>query len=194
MSESFQLMLKSSIFEQEKTLIIDPAFIQFEKKNISKFEVVELRYGVKAIKGYRFRIGRIYCIDIKSITGEVIKIRLKSLYRINRIKLGEKYKRILKALFINYINDISLSLIDKFNKGIDITILNVTFTQEGIVIDDKSGIIPWIDVSTRNYRAYYYISSNSEPDRYKLFYYLNEWNVGVLYSVSRAILKKRELL
>lgn len=85
MAQTLQLIVKSSIFDKENSLTINPEFIQYKNINFSKFEITDVRYGIKAIKGYRFRIGRIYCIDIKGLDGTVIKIRLKSLYRVRRI-------------------------------------------------------------------------------------------------------------
>lgn len=194
MAQSLQLTLKTTIFDKEKVLIINPDFIEFDSSSLSKFEIDELRYGVKAIKGYRFRIGRIYCIDIKSFSGNIIKIRLKSLYRIRRKKLGNKYKMILGALFENYINDISRRFIEKFNNGSDFNILGVTFTQEGLLLDKKPEIIPWSAIGTKNYRTYYSLFSNTDSKKYRIFQYLTDWNTIVLYTVSRSILKAKKLL
>src|SRR5258705_9452101 len=146
MMQSIDLILKTSIFHKESPLIITPEFIEYKNINLSKFEIDQLRYGIKAIRGYRFRIGRIYCIDIKSLTGSIMKIRLKSLYGIRKNRLEKKYKLILNALFQNFINDISGSLIAEFNKKIDFDILGVTFMQEGIILDKESKIISWLNL------------------------------------------------
>jgi len=194
MPQPLKLFLKSTIFEKEKVLIIDPEFLEYDGMNFSKFEIAEVCYGIKAIKGYRFRIGRIYCIDIKSLNGNIIKLRLKSLYRIRIKKLTEKYKIILNALFKNYINDISLTYIKMFNDKIDFSVLGVIFSQAGIQLDKKSDIISWLDLGTKKYNTYYSLFSNSDSKKYKLFYYLSDWNTVVLYSVSRSILKAKQLL
>ena len=194
MIQPLKLFLKSTIFDKEKVLTIDPEFVEYDGINFSKFEIAEIRYGIKSINGYRFRIGRIYCIDIKSLNGNILKFRLKSLYRIRIKKLEEKYKLILNALFKNYLNDISLTYIKMFNDKIDFSILGVTFSQSGIQLGKKSDIISWIDLGTKNYNSYYSLFSNSDSKNYKLFYYLSDWNTVVLYSVSRSILKAKKLL
>jgi hypothetical protein len=189
-----RLILKPTIFDSEKNIVITPEAIEFDNTSLSKFEISELRYGVKAIRGYRFRIGRIYCVDIKSFTGVIIKIRLKSIYRIRKNQLGQKYKAILEAVFDNFINDISQSFIQKFKKGIDFNLLGVTFMQEGILLDKKYKIITWQDLGTKNYLSYYSLFSKEDSNKYKAFYYLSDWNTIVLYSVSRHILKEKKLL
>ena len=90
MAQTLKLNLKTSLFHTERPLLITPELIEYNNYSFSKFEISELRYGVKAVEGYRFRIGRIYCIDIKSLRGNVIKIRLMSLYRVRKNKLGGK--------------------------------------------------------------------------------------------------------
>lgn len=194
MAQTFKSFLKSSIFDKGKLLILEPEYIEFGDIKFSKFDIAELRYGIKAIKGYRFRIGRIYCIDIKSLDGRIIKIRLKSLYRVRRVLLGKKYKQIVETLFANYINDISLSYIKQFNNKIDFTLLGNSFSQEGLILDQTNELISWFDLGTKNYYSYYSLYSIANPTKYKAFQYLTDWNTIVLYSVSREILKSKKLL
>jgi hypothetical protein len=189
MAESHLLILKESIFSKKKTLIINPEFLAFGTNSFSKFEIVDIRYGIKAIEGYRFRIGRVYCIDVKSITGSIFKIRLISVYRIGKNKLGKKYGLILHALFDNYINDISRDFIAKFRNKIDFNLLDIAFTQEGITINKSNKIIFWSDVGTKDYWTYYSIFSSTDPNKYRTFQYLYDWNTVVLYSVLEHILK-----
>ena len=194
MAQTLKLSLKSSIFHKAKQLIIEPEYIEFDDKSFSKFDIAEMRYGIKAIKGYRFRIGRVYCIDIKNLDGSIIKIRLKSLYRIRRILLGKKYKQIVETLFDNFINDISLSYIKKFNDKVNFILLGNSFTQEGIILSQTNEIISWFDLGSKDYYGYYSLFSITNPNKYAAFYYLTDWNTIVLYSVSREILKSKKLL
>ncbi|HSV10057.1 MAG TPA: hypothetical protein VLI68_04765 [Hanamia sp.] len=191
MLESLKFHLKPSIFESEKILILNPEFLEFETVNFSKLEIAELRYGIRAIKGYRFRIGRIYCIDIKSLSGEIIKIRLKSVYRVRRVYLGKKFKEIVEAILANYINDISKDYFQRFKNKNEFNILGNIFKQEGIVLDKTVDIIPWTDLGTKNYLTYYSLFSKANPNLYRSFTYLLDWNTIVLYSVSRSILKQK---
>ena len=188
MPQTLNLLLKSSILTKQKTLVIEPEFMEFNNINLSKFEIAAIRCGVKGIKGYKFWIGRIYCIDIKSVDGTVIKIRLKSLYGIRRKKLGEKYKLILAVLFENFVNDICQSFIAEFNNKVDLDLLGTTFTPEGIILNKIDKLIYWSDVGTKNYWHYFSIFSISDPNINASFYYLSDWNTIVLYNLVKNIL------
>ena len=193
MVQSLTLTLKETIFAKESTLTISPESLEYQNISLSKFEIDEIRYGVKAIRGSMFRIGRIYCIDAKSLSGTIMKIRLKSLYGIREKTLGEKYRLIVKALLENFINPICQSFINLFKSKIDFDLLGITFTQEGIILEKKTRVIPWYDLGTKNYSRYYTIFSKGNPNNYKAFYYIEDWNTAVLYSVSRYILKAKKL-
>src|SRR6476620_7433552 len=102
MSESHHFILKPTILNKKLELIVNPDLLSYKKYVFRNAEIVGIRYGVKAIAGYRFNIGRIYCIDVKSASGKVIKIRLKSLYGVRKKTLGEKYLQITNAIFKSY--------------------------------------------------------------------------------------------
>lgn len=194
MAQSLTLTLKETIFHKGRNLIITPESLDYQQISLSKFEIDEWRYGIKAIKGFNFRIGRTYCIDVKSVSGTILKIRLKSLYGIRKKTLAEKYRVIVKALLENYINEIIQSFINLFKSKIDFDLLGITFTQQGIILEKKTQYIPWNDLGTKNYSRYYALFSKTNTNNYKVFYYLEDWNTSVLYSVSRYILKSKKLL
>ena len=194
MGQFLTLTLKETIFNKESTINITPELLEYQNISFSKFEIDEIRYGVKAIEGYRFRIGRIYCIDVKNLSGTVLRIKLKSVYGIRKKALGEKYRVIVNALFENYFNHITQSFINLFENQVDFVILGITFTQEGIILDKKSQIIPWKDLGTKNYARYYAIFSKENRNNYRALYYLEDWNTSILYSVSRYILKAKKLV
>ena len=81
-------VLKSSIFDRPRQLVLAPLYLEFDDNNLvsstpTKFlkeEIEGIRFGIKGIRGYRFYIGRTYCIDIKNNSGKIIKLRLKSIY------------------------------------------------------------------------------------------------------------------
>jgi hypothetical protein len=201
MTQPLQLNIKSSWLDRVRQLTINSEYIEFDDKDgiadpPTKFEAKDIesfRFGVKWINGYQFVIGRIYCVDIKSNKNDIIKIRLKSVYGINKKKLGEKYSSIVNALYDNHFDRLSMSLLEMFHNNCDFVILNVRFDQHGITLIDKKAVIPWNDVGTRSYSTYYSIFSKTNPDAYKIFEYLNDWNTGILYSVSRQILKEKGL-
>jgi len=194
MTQPLHMHIKASIFASEKPLNITPELLEFGEKSLSKFEIAEIRYGIKAIDGYSFRIGRIFQIEVKSVTGKIIKIRFQSVYQVRRKKLEEKYIQILNALFENYFNDIVGGFVRSFNNKIDFDILGVTFTQEGVILNKNTATILWMNLGTQNYWTYYALFSKSDPHHNRAFYYLTDWNTIVLRTVSRHILKEKEII
>ena len=80
MSDRLEITVKSSILDRHRKLTIDENYIQFDDKDhvdaeptrFEKENIIGIRYGVALISGYRFYIGRIYCIDIKNESGKGI--------------------------------------------------------------------------------------------------------------------------
>ena len=105
MSESVSISIRSSILDRDRYLIINPEFIQFDNTELKDAKPIKIpksgisgfRFGVKPIRGYMFYIGSIFCIDVRGVNEQVIKLRLKSLYSIGRKELAEKYSSIIKA-------------------------------------------------------------------------------------------------
>lgn len=188
--------VKSSFLDRDRELIITDEYIEFDDNDLASAkptrfyisDIAAFRHGIKWIKGYQFIVGRIYCVDIKSKDERVIKIRLKSLYGINRKKLTQKYVDIVNALHDNIFDNFSRTYLDQFAKSIKFEILGVTFTASGLLFNNDKKLIEWGDVGTKSYSTYYAIFSKSNPAVYKTFEFLTDWNTGILYSVSRQIL------
>lgn len=197
MSQPIELTIKSSILDKHRHLIIDPGYLEFDDyeppTRFDKTEITAFRYGVKWIRGYQFVIGRIYVIDILSSDKKIIKIRLKSLYGVNKSILHQKFVTIVNALADNYFDDISRSYLEKFDRNESIKVEDVFFNAEGISWNNNMPIIKWDDIGTKAYQTYYSIFSKSNPSNYKTFQYLSDWNTGVIYIVSRSILKGKGL-
>jgi hypothetical protein len=196
-----QLKLKSSFLDRERAFIIDPDFIEFDDKDliaekptrIVKEEINAFRYGIKWISGYQFTIGRIYCIDIKSTNDIIIRIRLKSLYGVNKKKLSDKYAAIVNALYDQYFDNISLSYLNRLDKEESSQMLNIFFTPSGILLDKQTSIIAWDDLGIRSFTTYFAIFRKSTPEVYRAFEYLTDWNAGILYSILKQILINKGL-
>ena len=199
MTTKIEFTVKSSIFDRTRQLTIDPEYLEFDDNDLgsslpvrfSKEEIEGIKYGVKGIRGYRFRIGRIYYIDIKSFSVEVIKIRLKSIYRIRIKRLEAKYGQILKVLFTYYFNEIARRYLEFFRAGESFELLGVRFSADGVLFDEKIGLIPWEFLGTKKYWTYYALFSETNPEYYKAFNYVDQWNAAVLHSVTEGILKMK---
>jgi len=196
-----EIKIKSSIFDRDRILILNPEYIQFDDKDLKeakpttivKTEISGFRFGLKPIRGYYFHIGRIYCIDIRGNKDQFIKIRLKSVYGIRKKELTQKYSTIVKALYDYFIDEISLKYLNQFSNNEQFEIAGVNFNEEGVIFNKKIGLITWLDLGTRAYYHYYTLYSKQQPTQYKAFEFINDWNVAILYGVSRQILKNKNL-
>src|SRR6478609_8671662 len=108
-----EIKFKPTFFSKEHTLIFDPEFIELyrsskdaEPLRFSKLEIDAFRFGVKWLRGYKTIFGRVSCIDIRSSSGEIIKIRLTSLYKIQLKQLHQKYSDIINCVLQYYMPDI----------------------------------------------------------------------------------------
>ena len=118
--QSFETKIKSSILDRDRQLVISDEYVEFDDKDSvatkpTRFiasDIVAFRYGIQYIKGYYFRIGWTYCLDIKSKDHRIIKIRLKSLYGFN--KITQKYADIVNSLYTQIIDKISLNYLNQF--------------------------------------------------------------------------------
>jgi hypothetical protein len=197
--ETLQFTIKSSILDRPRKLSIAPAYIEFDNRSsvgleptrFFKEDIEGVRYGIKAIDGYQFTIGRIYCIDICNAKGGTIKIRLKSLYGVRKTELGRKYSEIVNAILDYFFDPKIISLLEKFVNDESFSILGVNFDARGVLLKKDSQLISWDDLGTKSYMSYYAMFSKSDPNYYRAFEYLNDWNTVILYSVSRQILKEK---
>lgn len=188
--------------DRGRLLTIQPGFMEYDDNDAAasistrfdKSAISQFRYGIKWIHGYSFVIGRIYCIDVQTHDKRVIKIRLKTIYGIRKKKLEEKYVAIVNALYNHFFDDIIYDYLDQFNEGKEFELLGIKFSTQGIVIDEKWGLVLWEDVGTHLYYTYYSVSNKKQPEKYKAFEFANDWNTSILYSVSRGILKQKGLL
>lgn len=194
-----EFTVRSTILDRPRLLVIDPGYLTFDDQNLAtaaptrflKEEINAVRYGVKSIDGYRFRIGRIYCIDIRDVSGRIIKIRLKSIYRVRIKSLEAKYNAIVKALFQHYFHAIIRDYLQQFNEGQSIELPDVELNQEGVLFDSKVGWIKWDFLGTKRYWHYYTLYSLEKPDQYKSFVFLEDWNAGILYGLIESILRQK---
>ena len=200
MDEAQEIIFKPTLFRDEQRLILNPEFIEFYQSpedinpiRFSKLEIDGFRFGVKWLRGYKIVFGRIYCVDIKSATEIIIKIRLTSVYKIGIKQMHKKYNLIIGAILQYYVSELVGQYLKLFNYKQPFSILNVYFNQLGIVLNNKFNI-EWNDIDVRTYTRYIAISSKNKSEIYKAFDYIEEWNTLVLYNVIRLILKSKNLL
>jgi hypothetical protein len=194
-----EFMVRSTILDRQRKLVIDPEYLEFDDQDkvsggptrFARDSIEGLLYGVKGIKGYRFRIGRIYCIDVRDDSGRVIKIRLKSVYRVRLKLLQKKYEAIINGLFQSYFHDIARNYLRQFRQGQPVDLLGVNLDSEGVLFDPKVGRISWHFIGTKRFWHYYTLYSAEDPTKYRAFVFLEDWNAGVLRSLIETILKEK---
>lgn len=161
--EKLEYMVRSTILDRPRRLVIDPEFIEFDDHELvsepptrfPKAEIDASKYGVNPIRGYQFRIGRIYCIDVRDSSGGIIKIRLKSLYGVRRKLLQEKYLAIVNALYRSYFHDIMREHFRQFQEEQKVDLLGVQLNSQGVWFDEKTRRIPWEFLGSKRYWHYY---------------------------------------
>jgi hypothetical protein len=197
--QSISFTLRSTILDRPRQLTLCPEYLEFDDNDLAdaaptrflKSEIESLRYGIKGIRGYSFYIGRILIIDIRSTSGQVIKLRLKSLYRIRRKLLTDKYAEIVNALYKYYFHDMVRQYLKLFQDGQAFDILGVSVNADGVLFDNKVGRISWDFLAIRRYTTYYTLFSETNPNQYKALETMEHWNAGVLYSVIKSILESK---
>lgn len=194
-----EFLIRSTLLDRPRLLLLDPDYIEFDDQDqvaqsptrFAKTELDGIRYGIKPISGYWFNIGRIYCIDVRATSGEIMKIRLKSIYRIRRKQLSEKYQAIANTLFSHYFHDLTRQYLALFHNDQPIELLGVHLNKHGVLFDEQVGWVSWNFLGTKRYWHYYTLYSEEAPDNYRAFVFLEDWNAGILRGLIESILKER---
>ncbi|MEO8151013.1 MAG: hypothetical protein ABI723_25490 [Bacteroidia bacterium] len=199
MSDKIIINFKPDVLSWRRELVIEPGCLQlhnsspFSEQPVKwlKEEIESFRFGVKWIRGTTFYFGRIYCVDIKNKNQQIIKIRLKTLYGINKEILNSKYAKIVGSLYECYFLPVIQNYCSLFASNKTFEISGITFHEYGLLLPNNMDILEWDDVSIKRYQNYLSIFSTKNPNHYLLFYYNVEWNVLVLEVVIDAILKSK---
>ena len=111
--------------------------------------------------------------------------------KVRKTELGRKYSEIVNAILDYFFDAKIILLLEKFVNDESFSILGVNFDARGVLLKKDSQLISWDDLGTKSYMSYYAMFSKSDPNYYRAFEYLNDWNTAILYSVSRQILKEK---
>lgn len=198
-NNNLKINFKTSFLSKEKEIIIDPGYFQLCNSSLNneqpvkwlREEIESFRFGLEWIRGSTFYFGRVYCIDIKNKNQQIIKIRLKTLYGINKENLNSKYAKIVNALYECYFFPAIQNYCNLFVSNKTFEIAGITFHEYGLLLPNNKDILSWDDVSIKRYQNYLSIFSTENPNHYLIFFYNKEWNVLVLEVVIDAILKSR---
>ena len=201
--QTLQISFKSNLlFGPSKQLTVSKESIQLTKagktaeKSIrfDKADIVAYRFGIKWISGYTFTIGREYHIFVKDKADREMKISLQSLYGFKKAKLGEQYSEIMQSLWVNHFREIANDYLKQLSDGKTISLCGVQITDKDVTIETNNLLtkkrvsIPWKHLGTKDYHTYYAIFSTENPaDVNRGYYYMDEWNAGILYTVVETL-------
>ncbi|MDH4474707.1 MAG: hypothetical protein QE487_19030 [Fluviicola sp.] len=199
-------MFKSNLlFGTSKQLTVSKEFIELTKagktdeKSIrfDKADIVAYRFGIKWISGYAFTIGREYHIFVKDKADREMKISLQSLYGFKKAETSKHYSQIIRSMAEYYLKEIVEDYLQQFSEGKPITICGVQLTETDVTIETKNRLInkkiaiPWQNVGIKGYHTYFAIFSDENPtDINRSYYYLEEWNVGILFAVMEPLINQ----
>ena len=204
-----QFIIRRGITDNcERQLIINEDFLKFENKDLVNHEfttflkedIAEYSYGVKWMR-YKFVFGREYVISVRNHNNQIIKINFKT-YFVRKKKVYHKLcNDILITLWDCHFDKITNDFIKKQEAGDEFNIGEVTFNKEGLVIisnsslKQKSEFISWEKVRIKNYATYFSIYNQDDAMNINRGYsYLNDWNTAVLHSVTKTLLKRKNII
>lgn len=186
MEKNIHFDIKSFLSKTKKIEISKDKLI-YDNLILDKNEIVELRHGVRWIKGFEFTIGRVYFIEIKNSSNKVFKIILRSVYGINKTEHYKQYGSIVNAIYNNYLLEIVNHLISDFNNGIVINYLNTMINHEGVCFNKKT-TIPWNKLDVKLYYDYFSIYEINNEKKNRAYEFSHQWNAEVLYRLLITII------
>lgn len=193
-------LIRPLFFSKARLLVMLPEAIKMGRSE----DIPDITFEREEIEAYRYKAARVhmyglpvysyYKIDIRSLSGQTIKIRLLSILGVGKDKKGQTYTKALQTIYQYYFRNVVIEYLEFLKNGIDFEISGLIFTKDGIQLDKKADLIQWEDVGTRNYYFNYAVYSKNDQYNCKNFGYWEEWNTPVIYSLTRSILKAKKLL
>lgn len=180
---------KSTAFNRQHHLELSDKEIVFEKgsKNRIVLQVnddLSFKFGIDSIRGFEFPIGRVYSIDIQDSNNRTVKIRMKTLYGMGNKSVSEKFNLILDKLFKLYYTPMYYNKIDQILNNETIEVCGCLLTKEGIRFDKRAELIRWESIDSGKFNRYYSITSKENTSKYKMFYFLHDWNAYLLILIA----------
>lgn len=175
-------------FNEQGVEFDDTDFIKKQNSFIRYSDIKDFKFGIEWIKGYYFVIGRKYILTIRDLNNNKLNISFKSYYGYKKIELSEKYSNLLNTIWNNYVDDLVLKLITDIENGEEIEIAKTKIDSKRILYSKKT--TDWKKISTKAYDHYYVIYSKNNEHYNKAYYFKDDWNIGVLYSLIETYKKK----
>ncbi|MDO3640957.1 hypothetical protein [Mucilaginibacter sp. L3T2-6] len=165
----------------EKLNSFDPeVFIAAEK-------IAAFRFGVSAMRGYAFIIGRRHFIELKDLDGNVYKIQFTSYYGIRRDVYTKVWSEIITQLWNYYFRGICSGQFQLYKKLQVFDFAGIEFLYDGVRWDKKNKLL-WHELALSRYRTYFTIHHHENPKQYKSFSFASDWNALLLQELLMQII------
>jgi hypothetical protein len=186
-------ILKSSIFDRNRKLILTKDYLEFENKNeisdlfsrINKSDMIDFKHEFEHLFFYKFPIGKRYSITFLDKDSNKLRMGFKE-YFWNNLNYNQVYSEIINKIWEYYFTDIVKSYNEKFtnNHPLDFKILKLD--QTGIYLNSAKRLITWDILDYKEYTTYFVIFNKDNPNEFQRMSF-NEWNSEVIFSLIRTI-------
>ena len=181
-----------------KRLVFEPEGLTIEKPfsfDSSVFIPAEnmsaLRMGVKWIRGLRFVFGRVFIIEIKHTDNSITKLNLYSYYGLRVQSYEDAWSDTICHLYSFYFSGQLNMYMELFHIKQPFELLGVTFHADGISWG-KNATLPWNQITTSNYRAYFVVHHKQNVRLNKSFNFLNDWNAHILQAMLKYVVEEHK--
>jgi hypothetical protein len=180
-----------------KILISDDGFTIESPKNESPVfihanDLIAFRYGIKAIKGYMFIIGRHYFIEVKTAKGRNIVIKFNRYYWFRKRVYLNAWVDIVNKLWDYHFVNHYLNHYDRYKNNESFELCGMNFQKDSIGWDNKY-TLPYVEIGLSNYVNYFMVYNKQNKSQQKSYNYKHDWNALVLQSVLKTILKEHQV-
>jgi hypothetical protein len=162
-----------------------------EFSRLSKTDIVDFKHGIDWLVWYKFTVGRQFSITFKDKKNKEFKILFKSRFGLNS-ENNQKYADIVGDIWRLYHSNIVDNFLDRFYDQGEIEIQGIKLKNEGIELREKTGLIPWDKVVTKDYHGYFAIYNRDNSEVHSRVSY-NEYGTETLWSAIKTILKEKEM-
>jgi hypothetical protein len=165
----------------EKPLSFDPVvFVPAE-------DIVAFRYGIKWLSGYAFTIGRTYLVEIQDNKGQIIPVKLPSLYGIKKNVYLDIWAGIIEQLWLYYLKTIFEGFYNQYKNKERFDLSGVEFHPFGIMLNGKG--LFWDEIALSNYKTYFVVHGRENVKLLWSCNFKNDWNAYLLQKLLKTIIK-----
>ncbi|GAB2687231.1 hypothetical protein GCM10027037_06820 [Mucilaginibacter koreensis] len=158
--------------------------------NVLWENLAALRLKVTPISGVYCTVGRQYCIELKTETGEVHMIRLNSLYKIKRKLYEQLWSEVYQQLYNFHFRRVLNYYLELHSIGQVFEVSDVKIYTNGISWDNQP-VLNWTTLEVNAYNRYFVLHSRHGNYQRKFLYYGRDWNAWLLLEVLKQVVSAK---